>query len=102
MKALCLLLLFTGLTLHAAPRRPKLRTGPVSTATDARAIAEQDTGGRAVSARRIHLNGASCGWEVEVHMPTEARGWRCVVDCDTRAVFTKTRIPNPPPPKRKS
>jgi hypothetical protein len=75
--------------------------GPVHSAREAKTIAEQETRGLATSARKIYLNGATCGWEVVVHMPGEARGWRCVVDCDTRSVFTKTRIPNPEPPRRK-
>jgi hypothetical protein len=78
-----------------------LQGGPVRTAKDAKTIAEQDTRGLALSAHKIYLNGATCGWEVLIHMPREARGWRCVVDCDTRSVFTKTRIPNPAAPRRK-
>ncbi len=73
----------------------KHASGLVRTAKEAKAIAEQDTGGKAVSARRIPLNGASGGWEVEVRMPHEDRGWRCVIDCDTRTVHTKTHIENP-------
>ena len=75
------------------------QAGPVSTAREARAIAETETGGLSVSARRVHLNGATGGWEVDLYMPGETRGWRCVVDCDTHMVFSKTRIPNPSPPK---
>ena len=78
----------------AAPRHHRA-SGVVSTAKDAKSIAEQETGGVAVSARKIPLNGASCGWEVEVHMPKEAQGWRCVIDADTRSVHTKSHIPNP-------
>lgn len=86
---------------HTGNRNPRSRrTGPVRTTKEAKDIAERDTGGIAVSARRIPLNGASCGWEVDVHMPKEDRGWRCTVDCDTHAVYTKDRIPNPPPKKR--
>nr|WP_320132698.1 hypothetical protein [uncultured Holophaga sp.] len=77
--------------LQARPRSG----GPVSNAKEARAIAEAETGGMAVSAHRIHLNGASGGWEVEVRMPDEGRGWRCIVDCDTRMVRSRDRIPNP-------
>ena len=77
------------------------RSGLVSSAKEAKAIAEQETGGQAISARRIPLNGASCGWEVEVRMPKESRGWRCVVDCDTRTVHTKTRIEQPTKSKKK-
>lgn len=85
-----------ALVLTAGSTRPRRRaTGQVRTAKEAKAIAEQATGGRAVSARRIPLNGASGGWEVDVRMPHEDRGWRCVVDCDTRMIYTRTRIDNP-------
>jgi hypothetical protein len=72
---------------------------PVKTAREAKTIAERNTGGIAVSARCIPLNGATGGWEVDVHMPGEERGWRCIVDSDTHMVHTKTRIPNPKLPK---
>jgi len=75
------------------------RGGPVSSAKEAKAIAEQETGGTAINATRIHLNGASGGWAVDVHMPKEERGWRCTIDADTHAVYTKDRIPNPKAPK---
>ncbi|BDU71093.1 hypothetical protein [Mesoterricola silvestris] len=90
MKALLAALLLLG---GAAQARP------VATAREARAIAEHATSGIAVSARRVHLNGATGGWEVDLRMPGESRGWRCVVDSDSRTVFTRTRIPNPGPPK---
>lgn len=94
------LLLAPALVLPAGtPRRPRT-SGPVSTAREAKRIAEQETGGRAVSAARIPLNGASGGWEVVVHMPKEDRGWRCVIDADTHLVHTKTRIDNPKAPRR--
>ncbi|WP_005038344.1 PepSY domain-containing protein [Holophaga foetida] len=93
MKTLAALLVVPALILplQAGHRRG----GPVSTAREAKAIAEQETKGQAVSAQRIHLNGASGGWEVDVHMPQEDRGWRCIVDCDTHRVRTRDRIPNP-------
>ncbi|MCE1229558.1 MAG: PepSY domain-containing protein [Firmicutes bacterium] len=94
MKRLAALLLVPALVLSATPRRPR-RGGPVSTAAEAKAIAEREVGGTAVHAHRIPLNGASSGWEVEVHMPNEDRGWRCVIDSDTHMVHTKERIPNP-------
>jgi len=84
------LLLATG-----APKSGKRHTGVVKSAKEAKAIAEQDTGGRAIGARRIALNGASGGWEVEVRMPREDKGWRCVIDADTRMVHSKTRIDQP-------
>lgn len=81
-------------------RGPKV-AGPVRSAAEAKAIAERELGGVAVGARRTSLNGATCGWEVEVHMPSEERGWRCIIDCDTRMIYTKDRIPNPPRGKKK-
>lgn len=92
----CLLLPALVLSAGSGPHR-KRRGGPVATASEAKRIAEQETGGRAVSASRIPLNGATGGWEVDVHMPKEARGWRCVIDADTHMVYTKSRIENPAP-----
>ena len=93
-----LALLLVPALLAAGTQRPRLRHrgGPVSTAREAKAISEEATRGRAVSARRVPLNGASGGWEVDIHMPKENRGWRCIVDNDTHQVYTKDRIPNPP------
>jgi hypothetical protein len=96
------LLLVPSLVLVAGASQSKKhphRGGPVSSAKEAKAIAEQETGGSAVSARRVSLNGASGGWEVDIHMPREDRGWRCIIDADTRMVHTKDRIPNPKPSK---
>ena len=90
------LLLIPALVLSAGGR--KHHGGPLVSEKDAKAIAARDTGGVAVSAREIPLNAASGGWEVEVHMPNEARGWRCVIDDDSRMVRTKERIANPPAP----
>jgi uncharacterized membrane protein YkoI len=81
-------------TATAGPRRAR-RGGPVASASEAKRIAEQETGGHAVSAARIPLNGASAGWQVDVHMPKDSRGWRCIIDADTHTVHTKTRIDNP-------
>lgn len=90
------LALVPALVLSAGTARPRKRaTGPVTSAKEAKAIAERETGGRAVSARRIPLNGASGGWEVDLRMPGEERGWRCVIDADTHMVHTKTRIDPP-------
>lgn len=88
-----ILLLVPALALSAGGRRH--RGGPLVNMKEAKAIAARDTGGTAVSAREIPLNAASGGWEVDVHMPKEKQGWRCVIDDDTRMVRTKTRIPNP-------
>ena len=98
MRTLCLPQAVLVCLLAAGP----LPGGPVNSAKEAKSIAEQETSGLALSARRIRLNGATCGWEVVVHMPGETRGWRCIVDCDTHAVFTKDRIPNPEAPRRKA
>jgi hypothetical protein len=93
-RPLALALLVPALVLSAAS--PKKRASSlVKSAKQAKAIAEQDTGGRATSARRIPLNGASGGWEVDVRMPREEQGWRCVIDADTRMVHSKTRIDQP-------
>jgi hypothetical protein len=89
-----LALLLPALAL-SAPITAKRGSGPVTSAKEAKRIAEQDTGGRATSARRIFLNGASGAWEVDVRMPREARGWRCTIDADTRMVHSKTRIDQP-------
>lgn len=98
MKRLCLALCLPALCLQAGSPKSKSHKahGTVSSAKEAKAIAEQETGGKALSAQRIALNGASGGWEVIVHMPKEERGWRCIIDSDTRMVHTKDRIPNPP------
>lgn len=83
-------------TLQAGRSQPrKHAAGVVRNANEAKAIAEQETGGKAVSARRVALNGASGGWEVDVRMPREARGWRCIIDSDTHMVHSKTRIDQP-------
>jgi len=99
MKKLAAVLMVPAL-LWAAPASYHRRGGPVSSAREAKAIAERETGGQAVSATRVHLNGASGGWEVDVHMPREDRGWRCIVDCDTHMVHSRDRIPNPTMKKR--
>lgn len=101
MMRLAALLLVPALVLTAGAPKKIRRAGPVSSAKEAKEIAEREVGGVAVSAHRIPLNGASSGWEVEVHMPKEDRGWRCIVDSDTHAVYTKDRIPNPQPKGRR-
>jgi hypothetical protein len=93
-RPLALALLVPAIVLPAAratkPR--KHASGPIKSAKEAKAIAEQETGGRATSARRIPLNGASGGWEVDVRLPHEDKGWRCIIDSDTRMVHSKTRL----------
>lgn len=91
--ALASALLIPALVLTAGTTKPrKHASGPVKSAKEAKAIAEQETGGKATNARRVPLNGASGGWEVDVRMPREAKGWRCIIDSDTRMVASKTRI----------
>ena len=92
-----ILLLVPALILSAGGHR-KRHSGPLVSERDAKAIAARETGGTVVSAHEIPLNAASGGWEVDVHMPNEERGWRCVIDDDTRMVRTKERIPNPVAP----
>lgn len=95
-RPMALALLVPALVLSAGTTKPKKpATGLVRSAKEAKAIAERDTGGKAVSARRIPLNGASGGWEVDVHMSREDKGWRCIIDSDTRMVHSKTRIDQP-------
>lgn len=65
------------------------------TEEDAMSVAESQTGGQAVSARRIDLNGATGGYEVIVQMPGKEKGWRVVIDIDTRRVKDTYPIPNP-------
>ena len=92
--SLALALLVPALVLPAASTKVRA-SGLVKSAKQAKAIAEQETGGKAISARRVPLNGASGGWEVDVRMPREDKGWRCIIDADARTVHTKTRIDQP-------
>jgi hypothetical protein len=83
------------LTARTPSKSRKHAGGPVKTAGEAKAIAERETGGHATSTRRVSLNGASGGWEVDLHMPHEDKGWRCIIDADTHMVHSKTRIDQP-------
>ncbi len=96
MRLLACLLLPAALIASPSGKHARKHAGPVSTAKEAKAIAEQETHGKAVSAQRIPLNGASGGWEVDVHMPNESRGWHCIIDSDTHMVHSKSLIDNPP------
>lgn len=90
---LLLALFLPAVALQAGrPASRKHAAGPVRSAGEAKAIAERETGGKAVHARRIPLNGASGGWEVDVRMPAGEKGWRCVIDADTRMIHTRTRL----------
>lgn len=101
MRSAALFLIPALLGAASIDKRVHRRSGPVSTSKEAKAIAERETGGKAVSAQRIPLNGASGGWEVDVHMPKEKQGWRCIIDADTHMVHRKTHIDNPPLSTRK-
>jgi hypothetical protein len=89
------LALFGPALILAATSTHARTPGTVKSPKEAKAIAERDTGGKATSARRIPLNGASGGWEVEVRMPREDKGWRCIIDADTHMVLSKNRIDQP-------
>lgn len=89
---LALVLSGAGSTHPPVPRGISRR---VTSIREAKMIAERNTGGIATGARPIPLNGATGGWEVDIHMPDEDQGWRCIVDCDTHMVHMKTHIPNP-------
>lgn len=65
------------------------------TAESAMGLAEACTGGVAISAREIPLNGATGGFEVYLEMPRGDRGWRVVIDRDTGGVRGRTPLPNP-------
>jgi hypothetical protein len=93
-RPMALALLVPALVLSAGTAK-KHSSGTVKSSKEAKAIAERDTGGKATSARRIPLNGASGGWEVDLRMPHETKGWRCIIDADTHMVHTKTRIDQP-------
>ena len=67
---------------------------------EAMGVAEVETGGEAVSARRIAMGGTVStdgkgGFEVLVHMPRQAEGWRCFIDGNNMKLRRKERIPNP-------
>jgi len=73
---------------------------------EAMMVAEMETSGEAVSARRVELNGTFTrnglpgGMEVHVHMPGKDKGWRCLIDVDTMKLRSKYAIPNPPSKRR--
>ena len=74
---------------------------PCHTRQDAMNIAEIETRGEAVAARRIEMNGATGGWEVMVRMPGQERGWRVFIDRDNGKVRRKEPCPNPPERRRR-
>ena len=70
-------------------------------------LAEADTGGAAVRARRVELGGTHTrgglpgGVEVLVRMPEGEQGWRCLIDVEVMKVRRKVPVPNPPKPRRR-
>jgi hypothetical protein len=82
------LLLVTGIAMIAGV--------PCTTAEEAKAVAECETLGEAVTARRIEQSDGTPGWEILVHMPGKKHGWRCIVDGDLGKVRKKEPIRNPP------
>ena len=68
---------------------------------DAMGVAEAETGGEAVTVRRVSMNGTISpdglgGIEVLVHMDQGQHGWRCLIDSNTMRLRSKERIANPP------
>lgn len=64
-------------------------------------VAEVETLGEAVSARRVAMNGTASfdgfgGVEVLVHMPKQEKGWRVFVEICGMKLRRKEPIPNPP------
>lgn len=83
-----------------AARPPMHNPTPDYLVKEARAEAEADTGGQAVSARWARLprslKSDHRGVEVLVHMPGENQGWRVWVQVHRKiVVHSKERIPNP-------
>lgn len=67
----------------------------------AKGVAEAETGGEAVTVRRVAMNGTASpdglgGIEVLVHMPNAKTGWRCLIDSNNMKLRSKEPIPNPP------
>ena len=74
---------------------------------EAKGVAEVETGGRAVAARRVALNGTCSpdglgGVEVLVHLPGQRKGWRCFIDSNTLKLRRQEAIPNPGPRPRRT
>ena len=73
-------------------------TTPCNSPEAAKAVAEGETLGEAVTAHRTHRHhhAGFPPWEVLVHMPHGTEGWRLVIAWDDGKVLKKERIPNPP------
>ena len=68
---------------------------------EAMGVAEAETGGEAVTVRRISMNGTASpdglgGIEVLVHMKHGKHGWRCLIDGNNMKLRSKETISNPP------
>jgi len=77
---------------------PAAATTPCLTPEEAKAIAESETMGEAVTAHPVRhdRSGGFPPWLVLVHMPGQDYGWRCIISRDTGKVLKKERVPNPP------
>jgi hypothetical protein len=67
---------------------------------EAMGAAEAETGGEAVTARRVAMTGTASpegldGIEVLVHMPDAKQGWRCLIGSTNMRLRSKERILNP-------
>jgi len=71
---------------------------PCNSAAEAKSVAESETMGEAVTARRDphHHRAGFAPWVVLVHMPGQDQGWRCIIAWDNGKLLKKEAIPNPP------
>ena len=70
---------------------------PCLAAEAAKAVAEAETLGEAVTARQVKPHRAGFpSWEVLVHRPGKEKGVRLIIDQATSKVLKKESIPNPP------
>jgi hypothetical protein len=68
---------------------------PCATSDHAKALAEVETRGEAVTALPVEHDGVP-GWIVDVHMPGKDKGWRVLIDRELAKVRWKDAIDNPP------
>jgi hypothetical protein len=73
-----------------------LAAAPCTSEHEAKSAAEFETLGEAVFLRLVPSNAGFGKWEVLVHMPKEAFGWRVFIDRDNGKILDKTKIKNPP------
>jgi len=69
---------------------------PCTTPGQAKALAERETLGEAVTVVPVLLPDGSKGWEVLVHRPGRKSGRRCIIDQDMGKVRWVEKIKNPP------